>query len=51
MHGLILWIQLTYLTLIVFLGHTVGYYVYVVPGKYEENIEDHCVTDQVKWVL
>lgn len=31
-----------------FLGHTVGYYVYAVQGKYEENIEDHYGTGQVK---
>lgn len=33
-----------------FLGHTVGYCVYVVQEKYGENIEDHYGTDQVKWV-
>lgn len=33
-----------------FLGHTVGYCVFVVQGKYGENIEDHYDTGQVKWV-
>lgn len=33
---------------IIFLGRMVGYCAYVVPGKYDENTEDHYDTGQVK---
>lgn len=37
--------------IVMFTGHTDEYCACVVLEKYEENIEGHCGTGQVKWVL